>query len=78
MTSDLNLISFADLALEPMEGEAAAPDKPKEAAAFHANTRGKTERRVSADRRQEFRFEPDRRTGKDRRPKTSWEPGSNL
>lgn len=77
MSTDKNGFSMGSLSLEPMDGPV-APAEVKEPAKFHANTREKIERRVTADRRQEFRFQADRRTGKDRRPKASWEPGSNL
>lgn len=67
-----------ELSLEPIADPAAA-GVPKPAP-FHADTRHKvkTERRVTADRREVIRFQDDRRCGKDRRPKKSWEPGSNL
>jgi hypothetical protein len=72
-------ISFANLSLEPIEiDEALKIEVP--AAKFHADTRNKvkTDRRVTADRRQVLRFEADRRSGKERRPKKTWEPGKNI
>ena len=73
-------IPFEALALEPLDAapaaQAAAPATPK--AQFKVDTRAGRDRRVLADRRQEFRMTPDRRSGKDRRPRRSWEPGHNL
>jgi len=46
-------------------------------AKFVADTRGKTERRKSADRREELRFEQSRRSGNDRRPRKTWSDGNN-
>jgi len=75
--TDKPVLSFANLSLEPMDTEP-APSALK-GPLFHAETRTKSkERRVTADRRVEIRFQDDRRSGKDRRPKKSWEPGSNL
>ena len=72
-------ISFANLSLEPIDGDEALKIESG-TAKFHADTRSriKTDRRVTADRRQVLRFEPDRRSGKERRPKKSWEPGKNI
>ena len=74
-STDKPEIPFLEMALEPID--APAPDN---AVAFkiHPNTRTKTDRRVTADRRVELRFEDDRRSGKNRRPKSSWEIGRNL
>jgi hypothetical protein len=73
-------IPFDALALEPLDAgptpAAGAPAAPK--AAFNVDTRAGRDRRVLADRRQEYRLTPDRRSGKDRRPRRSWEPGRNL
>ena len=77
MSTDHKDFSLGSLSLEPLDAPA-TPSSGKGPAKFHANTRDKIERRVAAERRQQFRLESDRRTGKDRRPKTSWEPGSNL
>jgi hypothetical protein len=66
-----------ELSLEPLEGEAlkiTATDMPK----FRPDGRSGKERRQTADRRTEIRFQDDRRSGKDRRAKRSWEPGNNL
>jgi len=38
-------------------------------AKFVADTRGKTERRKGADRREDLQFEQSRRSGNDRRPR---------
>jgi hypothetical protein len=71
-------IPFDALALEPLDAGPmpAAVDVAK--AQFNVDTRNGRERRVQADRRQEYRLTPDRRSGKDRRPRRSWEPGRNL
>jgi hypothetical protein len=61
------------------------PTKPNESprpkaapAKFQIDTRGRGDRRKSADRRQMIRFEDDRRQG-DRRAKVNpWEDGVNL
>lgn len=47
-------------------------------ARYQVDTRSGRDRRVQADRRQEFRLTPDRRSGRDRRPRRTWEPGHNL
>jgi hypothetical protein len=72
-------ISFANLSLEPIEDDTVLKIETP-AAKFHADTRSKvkTDRRVTADRREVLRFEPDRRSGKERRPKKTWEPGKNI
>ena len=59
-------ISFADLALEPLEGEQTA-GKPTGKAKFQVDSRSYTERRRVEDRRNEIRFQADRRGGVDRR-----------
>lgn len=46
-------------------------------AKFVADTRGKTERRKGADRREDVRFEQTRRSGSDRRPRKTWSDGNN-
>ena len=46
-------------------------------AKFVADTRGKTERRKGADRREDVRFEQSRRSGNDRRPRKTWSDGNN-
>ena len=46
-------------------------------AKFVADTRGKTERRKGADRREDVRFEQTRRSGTDRRPRKGWSDGNN-
>ena len=74
-------IPFDALALEPLDaGPTALATAPVAApkAQFTADTRSGRDRRVLADRRQEYRLTTDRRSGKDRRPRRSWEPGRNL
>ena len=46
-------------------------------AKFVADTRGRTERRKGADRREDLRFELSRRSGNDRRPRKAWSDGNN-
>lgn len=48
------------------------------ASVFQVNTRGKTDRRTTPDRRQDIRFESDRRSGQDRRPVNGWRRGYEL
>ena len=61
------------LSLQPLESDqeetSVEPEQPKSTKAqFKLDTRGKSDRRISADRRQTVRFEKDRRSGVDRRP----------
>lgn len=74
-------IPFDALSLEPPgTGPTAVADATGVGtkAQFQIDTRSGRERRVLADRRQDYRLTPDRRSGKDRRPRRSWEPGHNL
>ena len=74
-------IPFDALALEPLDaGPTPLAHAPVAApkAQFKADTRSGRDRRVLADRRQEYRLTTDRRSGKDRRPRRSWDPGHNL
>ena len=66
------------LSLEPIEtaGTTSAPAS-KDPAQFRVNTRGKSDRRKGAERRETLRFQDDRRKT-DRRPRKSWESGKNL
>jgi hypothetical protein len=75
-------IPFDALQLAPVD-EVAPPAAPAAGvsdtrAKFLVDTRSGRDRRVQADRRQEFRLTPDRRSGRDRRPRRTWEPGHNL
>ncbi len=75
-------IPFDALQLAPVD-EAAPVAAPvggvsEGRATYQVDTRSGKERRVQADRRQEFRLTPDRRSGRDRRPRRTWEPGHNL
>lgn len=68
-----------ELSLEPLEGASAPPTTPKAPAKFQIDTRGKSERRVQADRRDAVRFEEDRRQHKDRRNGANpWQPGVDI
>lgn len=68
-----------ELSLEPLEDGSAPPKAPKTPAKFQIDTRGKSERRVQADRRDAVRFEEDRRRGKDRRNGANpWQPGVDI
>ena len=63
----------------PVNPAVAAPAAVAETRAkFQVDTRSGRDRRVLADRRQDFRITPDRRSGRDRRPRRTWEPGHNL
>ena len=79
MTStDKAEISFANLSLEPIDGEPLkVPPTPQVLPHANARSKTKTDRRVLAERRKVIRFEDDRRSGKNRRPKKSWELGNN-
>lgn len=52
--------------------------EPTHSAAFRVDSRGKTERRQTADRREMIRFQEDRRSGADRRPTTGWQRGVTI
>lgn len=74
-------IPFDALQLAPLDDAplASAPAGVADTrATFLVDTRSGRDRRVQADRRQEFRLTPDRRSGRDRRPRRTWEPGHNL
>jgi len=74
--ADLKDISLNGIGLESFADEAI--QGPKGPSRFTANTREKTDRRQTEDRRTEFRFQENRRENKDRRPVKSWEKGKNL
>jgi len=76
MAGDLKDISLDGIGLEPIDGEVV--QSPKGPARFTPNTRDKTERRQTEDRRTELRFQENRRSSKDRRPVKTWEKGHNL
>ena len=74
-------IPFDALALAPLDASPANAPVAGVAdtrATFRVDTRSGKDRRVHADRREEFRLTPDRRSGRDRRPRRTWEPGHNL
>jgi hypothetical protein len=71
-------IPFDALALEPLDAGPTPAVAAVPKAQFNVDTRSGRDRRVQADRRQEYRLTPDRRSGTDRRPRRSWEPGHNL
>jgi hypothetical protein len=69
-----------DLSLEPLPDPGLmnfqVPKSAAEKVAFKGDIRNKkvSDRRVTTDRRQTPRFEPNRRSGKERRPAKSWDP----
>lgn len=78
-TDDSFELSLEDLSLEPLEPISAAPAPAKQPAAFKIDTRGKSERRSHADRRNTIRFEEDRRANHDRRADANgWTLGTDI
>lgn len=74
---DFSELHLADLALEPIDGQALEVPQPGKAR-FTTDARTRGDRRVGGDRRQEVRLQNDRRSGQDRRPRKGWEGGKNL
>lgn len=58
--------------LKAPPGECCFEAREPSRAAFQVDSRSKTERRQTADRREMIRFQEDRRSGEDRRPTTGW------
>ena len=74
-------LSLEELSLEPLEQPTEEPVKAKAPAQFKIDTRGKSERRSHADRRNSIRFEADRRANKDhdrRAGPSGWTLGTDI
>jgi hypothetical protein len=76
-TKDIHSLNLDYLSLEPVETSQKHEAPITGRATFNTDTRGRSDRRKGADRRQTVRFQQDRRSGKDRRPMTSWADGKN-
>lgn len=75
----ISSLSLDDLALVPLEEEAAPQAPAAQPQAVQIDTRKKRERRSGVDRRATIRFEEDRRSGVDRRAQNQvWGHGHDL
>ncbi len=75
-STDKSADPFSELSLVPIDEPGLATST--RALKLDPNSRTKADRRVTTDRRQVLRFEPDRRSGKTRRPQSCWDSGRRF